>query len=108
MKTLKKQLDELKQLKFNSYNKDFLLTWEKSEQELRGEIARFLEKTRPLERVMNEALAADYAAMDDQPIVMRNVANAFQAAADATKHVCDLSDGEEAKAQVLAALEEPA
>ncbi len=31
---------------------------EKSEQELRGEIARFLEKTRPLERVMNEALAA--------------------------------------------------
>ncbi|MEI8157773.1 MAG: ATP-binding protein [Burkholderiales bacterium] len=31
---------------------------DKSEQELRNEIARFLEKTRPLERVMNEALAA--------------------------------------------------
>jgi predicted ATP-dependent protease len=31
---------------------------DRSEQELRGEIARFLEKTRPLERVMNEALAA--------------------------------------------------
>jgi predicted ATP-dependent protease len=31
---------------------------DKAEQELRGEIARFLEKTRPLERVMNEALAA--------------------------------------------------
>jgi predicted ATP-dependent protease len=31
---------------------------DKSEQELREEIARFLEKTRPLERVMNEALAA--------------------------------------------------
>ena len=39
MKTLKKQLDELKQLKFNSYNKDFLLTWEKSEQELRAVVA---------------------------------------------------------------------
>ena len=31
---------------------------DKAEQELRDEIARFLEKTRPLERVMNEALAA--------------------------------------------------
>lgn len=31
---------------------------DKAEQELRTEIARFLEKTRPLERVMNEALAA--------------------------------------------------
>ena len=31
---------------------------DKSEEELRVEIARFLEKTRPLERVMNEALAA--------------------------------------------------
>ena len=31
---------------------------DKSEQELRAEIARFLEKTRPLERVMNEGLAA--------------------------------------------------
>jgi knotted carbamoyltransferase YgeW len=39
MKTLKKQLDELKKLKFNSYGKDFLLTWEKSEDELRAVIA---------------------------------------------------------------------
>ena len=39
MKTLKKQLDELKKLKFNSYGKDFLLTWEKSEQELRAVVA---------------------------------------------------------------------
>ena len=39
MKTLKKQLDELKKLKFNSYCKDFLLTWEKSEQELRAVVA---------------------------------------------------------------------
>jgi predicted ATP-dependent protease len=31
---------------------------DRAEQELRGEITRFLEKTRPLERVMNEALAA--------------------------------------------------
>ncbi|MFZ2309569.1 MAG: ATP-binding protein [Rhodoferax sp.] len=31
---------------------------DQAEQELRTEIARFLEKTRPLERVMNEALAA--------------------------------------------------
>ena len=31
---------------------------DRAEQELRDEIARFLEKTRPLERVMNEALAA--------------------------------------------------
>jgi knotted carbamoyltransferase YgeW len=39
METLKKQLDELKKLKFNSYGKDFLLTWEKSEQELRAVVA---------------------------------------------------------------------
>jgi len=39
MKTLKKQLDELKKLKFNSHGKDFLLTWEKSEQELRAVVA---------------------------------------------------------------------
>ena len=39
MKTLKKQLDELKKLKFNSYGKDFLLTWEKPEQELRAVVA---------------------------------------------------------------------
>jgi predicted ATP-dependent protease len=31
---------------------------DRAEQELRGEISRFLEKTRPLEHVMNEALAA--------------------------------------------------
>ncbi|MBI2749696.1 MAG: AAA family ATPase [Burkholderiales bacterium] len=31
---------------------------DQAEQELRNEIARFLDKTRPLERVMNEALAA--------------------------------------------------
>lgn len=31
---------------------------DQAEQELRAEIARFMEKTRPLERVMNEALAA--------------------------------------------------
>jgi knotted carbamoyltransferase YgeW len=39
MKTLKKQLDELQKLKFNSYGKDFLLTWEKSENELRAVVA---------------------------------------------------------------------
>ncbi len=39
MKTLKKQLDELKKLKFDSYGKDFLLTWEKSEQELHAVVA---------------------------------------------------------------------
>ena len=39
MKTLKKQLDELKKLKFNSYGKDFLLTWDKPEQELRAVVA---------------------------------------------------------------------
>jgi knotted carbamoyltransferase YgeW len=39
MKTLKRQLDELKELKFNSYGKDFLLTWEKSEDELRAVVA---------------------------------------------------------------------
>ncbi len=38
--------------------KDQRIEIDKAEQELRGEIARFLEKTRPLERVMNEALAA--------------------------------------------------
>jgi knotted carbamoyltransferase YgeW len=36
MNTLKKQLDELQKLKFNSYGKDFLLTWEKSDNELRA------------------------------------------------------------------------
>jgi len=39
MNTTKKQLDELKKLKFNSYGKDFLLTWEKSESELRAVVA---------------------------------------------------------------------
>ena len=39
MKTLKKQLDELQKLKFNSYGKDFLLTWGKSENELRAVVA---------------------------------------------------------------------
>jgi ornithine carbamoyltransferase len=39
METLKKQLDELKKLKFNSYGKDFLLTWEKSVDELRAVVA---------------------------------------------------------------------
>jgi knotted carbamoyltransferase YgeW len=39
MKTLKRQLDELKELKFNSYGKDFLLTGEKSESELRAVVA---------------------------------------------------------------------
>jgi knotted carbamoyltransferase YgeW len=39
METLKKQLDELQKLKFNSYGKDFLLTWEKSENELRAVVA---------------------------------------------------------------------
>ena len=39
MKTLKKQLDELQKLKFNSYGKDFLLTWEKSDNELRAVVA---------------------------------------------------------------------
>ncbi len=39
MNSLKKQLAELKKLKFNSYGKDFLLTWEKSENELRAVVA---------------------------------------------------------------------
>jgi knotted carbamoyltransferase YgeW len=39
MKTLKNQLNELKKLKFNSYEKDFLLTWEKSGDELRAVVA---------------------------------------------------------------------
>jgi knotted carbamoyltransferase YgeW len=39
MKELTKQLNELKQLKFNSLNKDFLLTWEKSGDELRAVVA---------------------------------------------------------------------
>lgn len=36
MKSLKKHLKELQALKFNSYGRDFLLTWEKSEAELRA------------------------------------------------------------------------
>jgi knotted carbamoyltransferase YgeW len=39
MNTIKQQLDELQTLKFNSYGKDFLLTWEKSEPELRAVVA---------------------------------------------------------------------
>jgi knotted carbamoyltransferase YgeW len=39
MKTLKKQLDELQKLKFNSFGKDFLLTWEKSGDELCAVVA---------------------------------------------------------------------
>jgi knotted carbamoyltransferase YgeW len=39
MKTLKQQLDELQKLKFNTYGRDFLLTWEKSEDELRAVVA---------------------------------------------------------------------
>jgi knotted carbamoyltransferase YgeW len=39
MNTIKQALDELQKLKFNSYGKDFLLTWEKSEPELRAVIA---------------------------------------------------------------------
>jgi knotted carbamoyltransferase YgeW len=39
MNTIKQQLDELQKLKFNSYGKDFLLTWEKSENELRAVVA---------------------------------------------------------------------
>ncbi|MDH5206750.1 MAG: AAA family ATPase, partial [Hylemonella sp.] len=38
--------------------KEKRLAMEQAEQELRAEIARFLEKMRPLERVMNEGLAA--------------------------------------------------
>jgi len=38
MNTLKKKLDELTKFKLNSYGKDFLLTWEKSEDELRAVI----------------------------------------------------------------------
>ncbi|MGB2881228.1 MAG: AAA family ATPase [Rhodoferax sp.] len=41
-----------------SLPKDKRTEIDQAEQELRAEIARFLEKTRPLERVMNEALAA--------------------------------------------------
>jgi len=36
MKALKEQLEELQKLKFNSYGKDFLLTWEKSDAEIRA------------------------------------------------------------------------
>ncbi len=39
MKTLKKKLEELQQLKFDSWGKDFLLTWEKSGDELRAVVA---------------------------------------------------------------------
>ena len=39
MKTIKKQLDELKKLKFDSHGNDFLLTWEKSEHELCAVVA---------------------------------------------------------------------
>jgi knotted carbamoyltransferase YgeW len=39
MNTIKQQLDELQELHFNSYGKDFLLTWEKSEDELRAVVA---------------------------------------------------------------------
>ena len=39
MNTIKKQLAELSKLKTDSYGKDFLLTWEKSEQELRAVVA---------------------------------------------------------------------
>jgi knotted carbamoyltransferase YgeW len=39
VKTLKKLLDELQELHFNSYGKDFLLTWGKSENELRAVVA---------------------------------------------------------------------
>jgi knotted carbamoyltransferase YgeW len=39
MKTLKKQLDALRELRFNSYGKDFLLTWEKTGDELRAVVA---------------------------------------------------------------------
>jgi len=39
MNTLKNQLDELQKLKFNSHGKDFLLTWEKSGDELRAVVA---------------------------------------------------------------------
>ncbi len=39
MKTLKQQLVALKKLKFDSYGKDFLLTWEKSADELRAVVA---------------------------------------------------------------------
>ena len=39
MNNIKKQLDELQKLKFNSYGKDFLLTWEKSDNELRAVVA---------------------------------------------------------------------
>ncbi len=38
MKTLKEHLTELEQLEFDSYGHDFLLTWEKSEPELRAVI----------------------------------------------------------------------
>ena len=58
---------------------------------------------------MNKALAEVYGAMTDVDATgLRAVAKAFRAVADATDHVCDLSDGEAAKAEVLAALKEPA
>ncbi|MGZ5020327.1 MAG: knotted carbamoyltransferase YgeW, partial [Chthoniobacterales bacterium] len=39
MTRLKNQLDELQKLKFDNYGQDFLLTWEKSEAELRAVVA---------------------------------------------------------------------
>jgi ornithine carbamoyltransferase len=39
MNMIKKHLAELSKLKTDSYGKDFLLTWEKSEQELRAVVA---------------------------------------------------------------------
>ncbi len=38
MYTIKQHLDELQKLQFNSYGRDFLLTWEKSDADLRGVI----------------------------------------------------------------------
>ena len=36
MNTLKKQLAELQELKIDTYGKDFLLTWEKTDDEIRA------------------------------------------------------------------------
>ena len=57
---------------------------------------------------MTAALTKVYEVMDAKEPVLRDVAKAFRAASDAIDHVCDLSDGEAAKAEVLAALKEPA
>ena len=62
MKTLQKYLDELSKLKANTYGKDFLLTWEKTDDEIRAltlvaESLSELHKARKSFRVFDTGLA---------------------------------------------------